>query len=154
MDASVQDDLPRKCPYRDAVNDLTWGTYLRQARVARGLTQVDLAAAAGVSEATIINQERHGQAPGRDTLVGIVQALDIPIMAALALLYDLDHAVEDPRPVELVRLDELWRRMTSPEYTATERVARRDAAELLAHVAMVTEWGEARADRTARRRTG
>ena len=58
---------------------MTVGARIRQARIKKGLSQKELARAAGVSEKTIINYEKKRTTPDRDRMLAIAAALDVPL---------------------------------------------------------------------------
>src|ERR1700712_3421881 len=62
------------------------GTLLRQWRSTRGRSQFDLSLDAGVSQRHVSFIESGRSAPGRQTLLNLAQALDIPLRERNALL--------------------------------------------------------------------
>jgi HTH-type transcriptional regulator/antitoxin HipB len=57
--------------------ELPLGAALRRARLARGLSQAELASAAGVTQGSISNYERGVMVPTNDTLGALARALDL-----------------------------------------------------------------------------
>lgn len=120
-------------PYAHAVSTLpTWGEYLRMWRMSKKMTQEELAAAAGVSVTTIINQEGKGQKPTFDNLAVECEALGIPLMDAIKVIYRLDdQKPADPLPHELNRLVSVYPRLGSA-----------DQRRLLDSIGIVCDWAE------------
>lgn len=67
--------------YKEVNMAMTVGARIRQARTKRGLSQKELARAAGVSEKTIINYETKRTTPDRDRMYALAAALDVPMSA-------------------------------------------------------------------------
>ncbi len=75
----------------------TIGTQVRQIRLARGLTQRELAERAGVSEPTVISRiERGGQVPRLDTAARIAHALGVPLGELAGMATDADPIASAP----------------------------------------------------------
>lgn len=60
---------------------MTVGARIRQVRTKKGLSQKELAQAAGVSEKTIVNYETKRTTPDRDRMYALAAALDVPMSA-------------------------------------------------------------------------
>lgn len=85
------------------------GARLRDVRIQRGLSQEELASAAGLSSGHISDMER-GKSMSLDSVVAIVTALDVsldyiirgirPQMGAWGLMFRSDEDLEDPAAVQ------------------------------------------------------
>ncbi|MGY0063838.1 helix-turn-helix domain-containing protein [Streptomyces sp. LZ34] len=73
----------------------TWGTFLKEARRSRGMSQRELARALGVSQARIAQIENGASTPQIDTMAAYITALG----GALTLRADFhDHATQTTWP--------------------------------------------------------
>ena len=93
---------------------MTVGEKLREARLKRGLTQLELEKLTGINAANIRKYESDRQRPKYETKVKLAQALQIPITDLLdgtILTFDASKLVNAmPRPMVEIKLKELVHR--------------------------------------------
>ena len=117
--------------YGDAVT--TFGAVCREVRIARQLSQIQVAAAAGLHQSRVSEIERDTYAPGLDQARKLAGGLGVPLSDLLAVcegtltVAALTRALDLPRGVSLVARR---RRTQAPGQEMTER-ARRLGFEVL-----------------------
>ncbi len=116
-----------------AAGSSTWASTLRTARLAKGMTQDELADAANVHRATVIRQEKGTGRPDDDSVERLARALDLPVKQSIDLARGVPDAepLPPPLPRELGRLVAIYSELPEDQ-----------RATLLQRVEWVVEWAE------------